>query len=48
MTQILIEITRIVLPVIVTDLAARLKRKKDLKDLESGRKKTSDFHHFIK
>lgn len=48
MNQQLFELMKIVLPIIITAIAARLQRKRDLKAIESGEKKPADFHHFIK
>jgi len=42
------ELAKVALPVLLTALFARLQRKRDLSDIENGKKKPSDFHHFIK
>lgn len=48
MTNNIFELLKVTLPIILTAVVARLQRKKDLQDIESGKKKTSDFHHFTK
>ena len=47
-TQQLFELAKIALPILLTAMFARLQRKRDLKKIETGEKKPSDFHHFIK
>ena len=44
----IMELVKIALPILLTAIVARLQRKRDLKKIEAGEKKPSDFHHFIK
>lgn len=46
MQENLFELLKIITPIIATAIVARLQRKRDLKDIETGKKKVSDFHHF--
>lgn len=48
MTNNEFEVVKMTLPILLTAILARLQRKKDLKDIQRGKKKPTDFHHFIK
>lgn len=48
MSNDILELVKIALPILLTALVARLQRRRDLKAIERGEKKPSDFHHFIK